>query len=216
MLFDSAHVLGFGFVTIAVAGGPDWADIMTAVGTVAVAVAAVWVALWTDRRSWRQLRDERRVAVEREQRTEAYSVQVVPAYMSADGPADRSGDPDGPVWRLAVMVVNHGYYTITGVEAQFSLDGRGSLIQPQRSEYVSGFAELPKALRGDWAGSPAYAMQDVLTPRGTGIRFESPAVPVSVLANPYPLVRWTDRWGARWEHRRGEVRRVGDDEEWAP
>ena len=81
------------------ASGPDWATIMTAVGTVAVAVAAVWVALWTEHRAARRLKterersdrllaeerersraqlgEERRIAREREQFTEAYAVQVV-------------------------------------------------------------------------------------------------------------------------------------------
>lgn len=37
---------------------------------------------------------------------------------------------------------------------------------------------------------------------------------VQHLKSPYPLVRWTDRWGQRWEHRLGEVRRIPDDEPW--
>jgi F0F1-type ATP synthase epsilon subunit len=36
---------------IVAAPGPDWASIMTAIGTVAVAIAAVGIALWTDWRS---------------------------------------------------------------------------------------------------------------------------------------------------------------------
>ena len=45
-----------------------------------------------------------------------------------------------------------------------------------------------------------------------GIRFESDKVHVKFLSNPYPLVRWTDRRGMRWEHHRGEVRQVRDGE----
>jgi hypothetical protein len=36
----------------------DWAAIATAAGTLAAAAAAVWVALWTDRRAARRLQDE--------------------------------------------------------------------------------------------------------------------------------------------------------------
>lgn len=36
------------------------------------------------------------------------------------------------------------------------------------------------------------------------------------LAAPYPVVRWTDQWGTRWEHKRGVVRRVSDTEPWEP
>jgi hypothetical protein len=36
------------------------------------------------------------------------------------------------------------------------------------------------------------------------------------IASWYPAVRWTDRWGTRWENKRGEVRRIRDDELWEP
>ncbi len=39
-------------------GGPDWASIMTAFGTVAAAVAAVGIALWVDWRSGVRIRAE--------------------------------------------------------------------------------------------------------------------------------------------------------------
>ena len=48
------------------------------------------------------------------------------------------------------------------------------------------------------------------------MRFESDDVHVQHLKSPYPLVRWTDRWAARWEHRLGQVRQVRDDQEWTP
>jgi len=95
----------------AAVGGPGWTDILTAVGTVAAAVAAlgaatvaVWIALWTDRKASERLRaehersdsllaeerahakaeleEERRLALEREQLTEAYAVQIVSARVS--------------------------------------------------------------------------------------------------------------------------------------
>lgn len=48
-------------VPVAVAG-PDWASIMTAIGTVAVAVVAVGVAPYAERRSDRRVADERKNA----------------------------------------------------------------------------------------------------------------------------------------------------------
>jgi len=48
------------------------------------------------------------------------------------------------------------------------------------------------------------------------MRFETETVHVKFLKSWYPLVRWTDRWGTRWEHRRGEVRQVREDEPWVP
>ncbi len=59
-------------------------------------------------------------------------------------------------------------------------------------------------------------MLGILAPWDLGIRFESDEVHVQNLKGHYALVRWTDRWGTRWEHRRGEVRQVRDDEPWSP
>jgi len=146
---------------------------MTAFGTVGATLAAftaVVVALRSDRKSEVRVRDEhdrgdsrvgeeRRLALEREQRVEAYRVQVVLAQTRVGGAPDREGDPDGSLRRLAAMVANHGNYTITSVAAHFVFSERVGPVEPQRSEYLSGFADLPRDLRGDWGASPAYAMQ---------------------------------------------------------
>ena len=58
-------------------------------------------------------------------------------------------------------------------------------------------------------------MYGVLSPWDRGVVFESDLVHERFQENPYPLVRWTDRWGPRWERKRGEVRRVRDDEPWS-
>src|SRR5262245_812046 len=53
--------------------GPNWTDILTAIGTVATALVAVGIALWTERRSERRIRGERaqhKTAIEEER---AYS-----------------------------------------------------------------------------------------------------------------------------------------------
>jgi hypothetical protein len=42
-----------------VASGPDWTAIMTAIGTVAVAIAAVAIAIWSDKRTGKRIKDER-------------------------------------------------------------------------------------------------------------------------------------------------------------
>jgi hypothetical protein len=125
------------------------------------------------------------------------------------------GDVDGSVKRLAVMVVNRGSFTITRIEAQFSYDGK-SLVSHAGYRRLSGFGEVRERLRKDWSPSSERAMYGILTPLDAGIRFESDEVHVQNLKSPYPLVRWTDRWGTRWEHRLGEVRQVADGQEWAP
>ena len=56
----------------------------------------------------------------------------------------------------------------------------------------------------------------VLTPADTGMSIESETLDAELFDNPYALVRWTDWCGMRWEHGRGEVRQVEDDEPWSP
>ena len=162
-----------------------------------------------------EIEEERRIAREREQLTEAYQVQVVLGEHSTGGKPNQFGDLEGSIKQLAVMVVNHGSFTITKVEAQFCYDGV-KLGFPQRSKRLTGFGQVRERLRKGWSPSAEHALDGVLTPRDAGVRFESYQVPAGELGNPYPLVRWTDRWGTRWEHRRGEVREVPDDQEWAP
>jgi hypothetical protein len=224
-------------VPVLAAGGPSWTDILTAIGTVGAVLAAVSIALWTERRSGKRLKaeqdrsdrllaeerehsraqiaDERRVALNREQLTEAYQVQVVLGEHSIGGKPNQFGDLDGSVKQLAVMVVNHGSFTITRVEAQFCYDGV-KLGFPQRSKRLTGFGHVSERLREGWSPSAEHALDGVLTPRDAGVRFESYQVPAGELGNPYPLVRWTDRWGTRWEHRHGKVRHVREDEPWVP
>jgi hypothetical protein len=43
----------------ATGGGPNWTDVLTAVGTVSAAVVAVGIALWTEYRSGERLKGER-------------------------------------------------------------------------------------------------------------------------------------------------------------
>jgi hypothetical protein len=96
-------------VSHAAAGGPSWTDVLTAVGTVGSVIAAVFIALWTERRSGKrinaeharadqllaqerahgraQLEEERRLAREREQEPEAYAVQIVLGERPAAGSA---------------------------------------------------------------------------------------------------------------------------------
>jgi len=53
-----------------------------------------------------------------------------------------------------------------------------------------------------------------LTPQDPGLRMIGPALRIDQSLFVYPLVRWSDRWGTRWDYRRGEVRRIRDDEPW--
>lgn len=180
---------------------------MTAFGTVGATVAAVGIAWW----SHRQALSGRARSHEREQLAAAYAVRVV----QGERPADRHSTLHPSLVVLVATVVNGGHYTITGVEVMFCLDGE-HLVPPATSERVSSFGGLPPGLRKPTDTSQEQAMAGVLTPWDTGLRSESDEIGVQQLKGHYALVRWTDRWGTRWEHRRGEVRQVRDDQEWAP
>jgi hypothetical protein len=224
-------------IPVPAVAGPSWTDIMTGFGTVGAVIAAVGIALWAEWRSGKRLKaeqersdrliaeerehgraqvdEERRITREREQLAEAYQVQVVLAQRPTGGP-DQDSQPDDSIRRLAVMVVNRGPYTITGIEVRFSYDGR-SLVGHHAYKHLWGYAKIPEGLLPPgWQASDEHAGYGVLTPWDGGLRFETDTVHVKFLSRPYPLVRWTDRWGTRWEHRRGEVRQARDDEPWTP
>jgi hypothetical protein len=172
-------------------------------------VAAVGIALWAEWRSGRrlavehergdrllaeeransraQIEEERRIAREREQLAEAYAVQVVLGEVYAgerDPVYDEPVQPDGDsLRRLAVMVVNRGSYTITRVEAQFSLDGM-SLISHHAYKREPGFESVPVGLRAGWGPADERAMHGVLAPWDMAIRFETDTVHVKFLKTP--------------------------------
>lgn len=197
---------------MAAAVGPSWTDRWTAIGTVGAVIAAVGIALWSDFRTRKQLAEERRRAQEREQIAEAYAVHVLSAERVIIG----SSDAEGAVKPLAVLIENRSSFTITRVEAQFCIGT--SLVTHRKVTRLAGFGALPHGLRAGWRASDEdeIVTTDVLTPWNEGVRFESDDIRVQNLRGAYPIVRWTDRWGTRWEHKRGVVRQIRDDEPWAP
>jgi hypothetical protein len=204
---------------------------MTAFGTVGAVAAAVGIALWADWKSGqrvdaerkrsdaqlaeeralsaRQIDEERRIAKEREQLTEAYRVQVVSGWKRTTGE-----DPE--VRRLAAFILNKGQYTITRVEVQFSPEGT-SLLPHRRRQRVGSAGVLPSQLTGEgWELKADERVPGVLTPWDPGLRVESDDVHERVLTAQYPVVWWMDQWGTCWEHKRGQVRQVAEGEPWAP
>ena len=163
-----------------------------------------------------QFEEERTRDVRRQQIAEAYAVQV--AFGERDpgtGPPDTQGRAaPSEVRQLAVMVVNRGSSTITRLEAQFCLGS--SMISHARYHRETGFQKVPEPLRSGYYSSREQAVLGVLTPFDAGIRFETDEIHIRNLSGPFPIVRWTDRWGTRWEHKRGVVRRIREDEPWEP
>lgn len=219
-----------------VSSGPDWATIMTAFGTVGAVVVALGIAVWSERRTDRrlavqrehsdaQLAEERRLAGERlqaerdsarerEQLAEAYAVQVVMGDWSTGRPGERGTSPS----RVVVIVINHSRYTITRIDAQLRLSagGSASLVQFDGRELVPSAQELDTGLGGGLGVRLAKMHTDRLTPWDPGLRFETDLIGAAHLPGAYPVVRWADQWGTRWEHRRGEVRQIAEDADWEP
>jgi hypothetical protein len=203
---------------------------MTAIGTVAVAVVAVGVALYTERRAGVRLRaeqersdrlvreerelgdarlaEERRIAQEREQFAAAYAVQVtfwLRGYLTA-------------------AIVNHSAQTITRIEVRFSPDG-SSVIPPSRQERLILDTGLPGSLQlarlmgdypqlGQFLESAGAAFPDTLTPWDAGMFAQ--AHEIAGLPDPRVIVRWIDRWGTRWEYKRSDVRMIDESAPWIP
>ena len=59
-------------------------------------------------------------------------------------------------------------------------------------------------------------MQGVLTQFDWGIRFESDEIGLIHNINPTRSCDGPTTWGTRWEHKRGVVRRVSEQEQRAP
>lgn len=173
-------------------GGPGVTDILTAIGTVGAVIAAVAIALWTDRRAGKQIKAERKLALEQEQEAAANAVQVT---LVADGPGDDH------TWMLAVLVVNRSSFVITDVDARVRTPARKHLIEPAMREKVPGSHRLsPELVQGMSARAEALADTGTLGSWDDGIRFQSALLDTGQVIGAYPVARWTDRWGGRWEY----------------
>lgn len=197
----------------ALSDGPKWTDVMTAFGTVGAVIVAVGIALVTDWRSRNQIAEERRLALEREQLAQAYLVQVVLGQHIRPDPEAGDEDPS-EVRRVAVMVVNHGSFTITTIEAQLCTED--SMIPYSYKERRASLAKVPELLATGYYRRMEQPLSNVLTPFDEGIRFQTDDIHTRHLINAYPVVRWTDQWGTRWEHKKGVVHRITDAAAWEP
>jgi hypothetical protein len=164
-----------------------------------------------------RLQEERQHTQDREQRIEAYAVQVFNGMTSVNEVHGQS-DPDDPSACPLAVVVNGGHYTISDIGARFFT--RSATYKVFKIFHASAFYKLPKILLAgeegksesqEWPGEST-----VLTPSDPGLRIIGLARHVRELIDSYPVVRWTDRWGTRWEHKQGEVRQIGENEEWRP
>jgi hypothetical protein len=185
----------------------SWTDVVTALGTAGAALSAVGIAGW----SHVQARKERDRSRRRDQRAEAYAVRVV----QGERPKESSASSSQATEILVATVVNGGSFSITDVEVRFRLDEQ-TVVAPVETRRVSSFVNLPPELRTPSDTSREMAMQGVLAPWDTGVRAETGEIDIKRLNGHYAIVRWTDEWGQRWEHRLGKVRQLGDEDEWEP
>jgi hypothetical protein len=227
-------------VIAAAIDGPNWADVMTAFGTVGAVVAAVSIALGTEWQTSKRIRAERRhaaailqgdrrLAQEREHLAQAYAIQVVEGYRTdTEEKARQTLGLNAPATtRSAVFLVNHGSFTITDIRAWLRNED-GSLEEAAGAQRRTGFTNLPEEVRRHWSSSLELATPTLLKPWDDGIAFMSkqfatgqlgPAAEWSgflpelrPLFPSYWIVQWTDQWGTRWEHQRGSLRRIQDSE----
>ena len=153
----------------------------------------------------RQVREEHQSAQEALQLEEAYAVRVSTGWQ--DGlitDPHINAEPDDVLQSLVVVVINGGRFTVTDVDARlFRLDN--SQTSPAKTERI---AETPPvADQSQWIDGPLRDLGNrTLAPWSGGLRFIGSATVDHQLDGAYPLVRWTDRWGQRWEHSKGRVR----------
>jgi hypothetical protein len=159
-----------------------------------------------------QLREERKNAQDAEQLSEAWAVDLIGAQVGPE--PGITSEPDQPIGRPVVIVINQSRYTITRVEARFSPEGQ-STIGPSVTQPFADFDSLPHTLARDLTGTIGDVYLGVLPP-GRAMRFLGATVLDRTLRTTYAMVRWTDRWNQRWEHKQGQVQRVDESDPWKP
>lgn len=191
----------------------------TAVGTIALAIVTLATVVVTvgitrqDRgradkklaeevkRNQDRIDDERRVATEREQFAEASLVEVVLAVPK--GGIDFAGTKPPP--QLELTVRNHGHYAITGIQATaVHPAGVVGFIEPRQEQRWDAFNP-----NSQYVEPVPGAHPDWLPPWDARLIFRGD-LPDSLKGKKddlavYPVVRWTDRWGTGWQHRRGKL-----------
>ena len=189
---------------------PLWPSEWAGVGTVVLAAVTFLAILSTivitrhERKlAEARLREERQLAQEQEQLAEARSVEVLGARTRPDESDSRS--------RPVALVINRGRGTITKIDPSFS-DGHNTSFVHDRQSYAER-GDLSHDLRNDVTDVVSYV--GMLQPGGR-MRALGELMSHRELRQIFPVVRWNDRWGTRWEHRKGEVRQIEEREDWKP
>ena len=152
----------------------------------------------------------------REELAEAYTVQVTAAAIRRDVPRQDNPWIDVGDWQEApaAVVVNGGHYTITGIEARFCYPDSGHVAERRTAQRVPSMGNLPAPLGEGLSLLTSDLESSVLTPADVGVRCYGEFAEPGARPQVYPLVRWTDQWGTRWEHCCGQVRQVQPGDPW--
>jgi hypothetical protein len=126
-----------------------------------------------------------------------------------------SADSDTPIECAVAIVVDRGHYAIIRLEAQICLNNN-NMTSYGRTEHFTSWSTIPQLMTEGLSGGGRDIYLSTLTPYDLGMRYSNDATVVRHLIGSYPIVRWTDRWGMRWEHKRGEVRQIKEGEQWLP
>ena len=89
--------------------------------------------------------EERRIALEREQEAEAYAIQVMYAARPMAVLDAATGKAAGPDRDAVLVMINHGNYTITGIDARLVFAG-GHAQKLSGGERFSRLEDLDKRL----------------------------------------------------------------------
>jgi hypothetical protein len=182
----------------------DWAglssDAWTAVGTIALAgitLITLLVTIVISLRSDAKLRRERKEAQAGEWLAEAYAVQVIGTEKT--------------------LIVNRGKYTITGVEGRLKLRDAKLVEFQARSRFLNatGPEVLIQGIPTVITGMSEINDSDILAPWDAGLLLlVDPATAQISVAGSHPVIRWTDRWGNRWQHEKGDIKKVNASDPW--
>jgi hypothetical protein len=222
-------------------GVTDW---LTAIGTVAVAVAAVGVALFAEWRANKRVRAERAHAAKVLAAERAAADARLARQLEHSEAQQRTADTRFAAERTAAVEAEQlsaaqsvevipkleygGAVGMTCLAANVRNLGSSTItgVDCQFSPDGQGLIGYSGVERiGEAVGPGRYSSGQAnfsvsgysgILIRGTGMEFMTEPVDAKTLSGPYPVVRWTDHRGQCWEHKKGNPRRIGKDEPWSP
>lgn len=220
---------------------PLWPSEWTAIGTVAVAVVAVAVALFAEYRAGKRVASERAHAatVLADERKDAAALLQRQLDQSdrqrqEDREHGQCQQQEAQAWAVAVMLSivyleqepeTAGARSLSDTEVCFVAEvlnyGERTIGQIRARLFTDGdepAGQIQPAYVPREPQSPHSPIADTLMqgpgvlPPGAGMRFTTEIMTVSLLKHPRAEVRWRDHRGGSWQNERGEVRKLTEPE----